>query len=684
MNSFYSLDLFQVVGDVNENTPYCVFLQIFKSFGYDIDIGLLNNSLITKLLKEIRTKKIVSIQDVTRENAIEVAQMINRDEHWDFKKLKEAFNHLKKYYLVFKPEIPVLDFSIGMKTNDDPLNYDSCILYRICSYYGLSLTSSTTLEDMYIMVRLLNENVENLKSSLQKNIDSMNKNKLISVIVSMKKENFTNINPIILLEKKECLENVSNSDKIDLTKLSEVCDKIKNYNYLAYRHEPKNYEESIILSAIIFGINLIDAINPTEQYQHIKHCFLRNIQYEPINDDLFHKKYKINKNHYDVTKTWNPYLTSIYDSTQIEKFARFEGYSTLHLSEGEIMTYNGFLQLMNVSNTFYHGINPNMIKTLDQIITVEIDIDTIENYSYDELISYGIESEGKFFVFNIATLTEYFEHEQMFKNPLDVKEIFTDESILKLKYICFQIIGNNSDQLCEEEYNSIISYVSSINMGENDIINDIIKESRYIERINKSKKSSIIEKYTKLLKTIENIEKNISYVNEYDKKLKYYYTHGYKETITTFLNYILELGYYFRGWKVEKVDKSIDKEILPINSLNSYISESNFDQIEQNSIEHLLKINTFLNGLNSDTVKIIKQIPLIHISKNGSNIIFLHNKRVNQGLTVVDRINICVENKDINSCMRTSSNYFLSTAYYYMSILGLNKPFNIKDFIDVF
>lgn len=75
----------------------------------------------------------------------------------------------------------------------------------------------------------------------------------------------------------------------------------------------------------------------------------------------------------------------------------------------------------------------------------------------------------------------------------------------------------------------------------------------------------------------------------------------------------------------------------------------------------------------------VKNLPLIIY--NYLNNRFTQSNSSDEGLTIYDRINIVKEGEDgsIQSCIRMTSNKFVSSAYYYMRLLSLYVPFHISD-----
>jgi hypothetical protein len=58
-----------------------------------------------------------------------------------------------------------------------------------------------------------------------------------------------------------------------------------------------------------------------------------------------------------------------------------------------------------------------------------------------------------------------------------------------------------------------------------------------------------------------------------------------------------------------------------------------------------------------------------------------------EGLTIGNRLHILKTGEDdehgYSSCMRLTSNWFAGSAYRYLTIIGEEKPFEIKDLRDI-
>ena len=96
----------------------------------------------------------------------------------------------------------------------------------------------------------------------------------------------------------------------------------------------------------------------------------------------------------------------------------------------------------------------------------------------------------------------------------------------------------------------------------------------------------------------------------------------------------------------------------------------------------MIRLENKVEELN-DMGDLFKQLPLMFYNYRNGDLVASTDE--GEGLTIFDRINIVKggENMSINSCIRMSSNRFVASAYYYMTMLNIPVHFDIADMSNI-
>lgn len=238
----------------------------------------------------------------------------------------------------------------------------------------------------------------------------------------------------------------------------------------------------------------------------------------------------------------------------------------------------------------------------------------------DTLISYGIRNDNMI-IFTYYELTQLLIRNRNF-NEYDNKGVFSPLAISKLKYICSHAPGNNEATWMKKELAVEITRVE-IYLSDNDNITRMFIEL---------------------------------YENSTDEvKMKF------RETIDC----LMRMALFMRGWSGEG-QKPI--AIAPVDDQ---------DEVERKSNEEIHRFETLCDSFQHG--KLVKSLPLYRYRNRTFEASVLHG----EGLTIEGRINIVKEGKEVNSCIRLSSNWFAVTAYFYMNLLKMDPGFNVNDMADI-
>ena len=652
----YQLNRLKITGPLNDNTPLCVILEIADYIGnFKLQSkNFRDESYINQIITYINTTTYNTVTEKNNDYDNKDLQLIGRFinpniKNWKFNPLMESFKHLLEFYDENIPPIPDGEINIGKKSMSSPFAYNICMIYKLCIFYGIKTNRKMKHIEMAQAIKYYIQDITELKEGLIKTIKYSSRIDIVNLIVSNSLnisiptniQNISSQHKIITKSNiKQKLLDPINYQNIDINNLNKIHSTFIDFKKVILRIIPENHEEAIILTAIIYGINLTDCKNPYEEYLKMKDNTM-NSSAENIyipNDKEFRDKYLKNPDFYNIRIMWEPKLAKIYSTEDVKNLAKLEGYEdelNLNQDGDERKCAENLLHLSRCSNTFYLGIHPN----LDNAKT-KVDFDSSDEINKKILLSYGIVEEKNFALYKVTELTACFKDSMSFSNPENRNEQFSLNSINKLKKIALTHSLND--------------------------------------------KTEISTAYKELLKTMDDIKEFNKKHSEQARKLYNLYINGdenKKQLIIQLITQILEMGYYMRGWKVES------DEIPVINkghlSISSHPAEYQL-KVVTNSDKAMNTFVTNVENSSEDIKTIFEKLPLMFPQVRSRDIVFEISNSQIEGFTIMDRINIIKTDDQTNElespgCIRLASNRFMSSGYYYLTkICKLPEPFDIK------
>jgi hypothetical protein len=656
-NGKIALNRHYITGILTKETPWCVIKQVGKCLRFTVPEVPESNSELDNLLKAISNNKdfSTSSKDISTSDGGHIARFINNDVdiHWKLEPLRKAYTHIQEFYDKETVKIPKKGFTWGDKTPEDPYSYDVCMLYRICLQLNIKTENVTTERQMAEFIISNNEDVDEVRSRMIMMIQTMDTDTLLK----LKNNPAFNIllTPSVETtyeERKEILYPIVKTEYKSTSSESyqHYYNKLMNFNHILYKTEPRNHQEAVLLSAIIYGINLTECNDPMEEYNELKKLSLVSGKpnYIPRSDPLFKKRYITNPGYYKTNMNWVAILPCIYKPEDIAGFAIDEGWNTeTGLSQTE------FLSVSKLTSTFYMGIHPRIIHLYEEKFKTCIGLDNPFDISRGMLVSYGVDSSDKFDIYSIDNLSDCFINLRKFSNPSNTCEMFSKEAIYKLKSICKSKIGHlfegNVNLLDPSlpESNEMLNQLSNETKNYSILYNSIT----YIERISKYMSPSAT-----------------NLVSLYDKN---------QDVIKYYLNLIMELALYMRGWKLRKNSGRGDND-YPLVSLDTVVNVDDQHFITINTTRAIYRLENYLKDLHPILKKALVDLPLVRSFNSNGKKVFNVTTNKEEGFTFIDRLKIVKDGSSDYACIRITSNHFLSTSYFYLTeVLGCNKPFNI-------
>uniref|UniRef100_A0A6C0AEM4 Uncharacterized protein n=1 Tax=viral metagenome TaxID=1070528 RepID=A0A6C0AEM4_9ZZZZ len=664
----YELNRINISGEINESTPSCVIIEIAMCMNAKLDknklldpayIDIIFNFVINGGVLENDFKKISNIKIIKEyedigfkeEDLPYIASFVNPDSkyEWDLDSLILAFRHLLSFY----KNIPVIEenFQIGQKNPNCINNYNSCMLYKLCTFNEIKTNRNMTLSEMARAVKFLEKGHDALRDNLVSIIENLHKNELINLIISNELKVAPTPKILPPIQKKQIFVLDNEIKTYDFEKLVLAYNDLTNMDKLFSRIEPASDEESIILAALMFYINLTECSSPYQEFMEMKKNSNNNSfknPYIPI-DKYFKKKYLINPDWYDIKKTWTDKIPSIYDDNSVRIFAEAEGYKEdleKGLSPLEVM------RISRTTRTFYLGEHPdikqNQKRQSRESSITSIDMDTGDDHDRKLILSFGIAEDSIFQLYKISELIDYFKNTNSFNDPFDNNEQISTHAINKLKNIASEKIKHLAPSPNKYDFENAK------------------KTKNY-----KTPKTIVESQYLDLYNLILKIEKDLNTLSPETKNLKKIYKSN-KTNINTFFNKILEMGYYMRGWKIKTEELPIEDTTYP---------EDKQGDVYINVTNSINNFNSFFQEIPIELKNILSSLQLMKAKKKDGDITLIKSTSSSEGLTILRRIEIVSQGENEiagYSCIRLSSNFLLSSVYYYMEKLGLELPFDIK------
>jgi len=158
-------------------------------------------------------------------------------------------------------------------------------------------------------------------------------------------------------------------------------------------------------------------------------------------------------------------------------------------------------------------------------------------------------------------------------------------------------------------------------------------------------------------------------------------TSSNKKLIESVLNKLLEVGFCMRGYRV--VTGITGNTSLPLASIDTVIPPRKQDEVSDQVNGSIIDFEASLGKLSKYNATLIKSLTLvIYQISSDDKITFKESTDSDEGYTIWERISIVKKgetNTNSCSCIRLSSNWLCSSAYYYMLAIGMPPPFTIAN-----
>jgi len=424
-----TLNRLDITGTLDETTPFCVVKEIFQA--HNLSIAKFNEKDMKFSQLQIEISKLNSYRPIVlfgdlNENIRYIATFVNSEcKTWTRKSLIKAYNHL----LNFPRDDPSIfqNIKYSQKDNDSWDSFNACMLYSLCRKYHIETHCETTPFQMAESLNKLSMDPSKLRSRLIPLLETLNKSQLINIYSLLERDTKKNI-PLIPIE--DIVYNKRNEENkpmvfLDQDKLKQCYQKFVDTRYLLNCINPKSHFESIVLTGMLYNLNITESKFPLQEYQELAE--VKNPEmYVPI-DEAFRKKFLLNKSWYQLSHHWCPALNFLYSDKELKGFCQQEGYNSEDFRNYDV---TNLLHMSRISVNVYMGKNVYS----DQEHT-PINLDTISELNNTDCITLGIVSENKTLkTYSISELCDLFTNYKSYTNPENQKESLNERVVKKLHY----------------------------------------------------------------------------------------------------------------------------------------------------------------------------------------------------------------------------------------------------------
>jgi len=245
----YNLSKLQITGELDNNTPQCVLLEVLDSAGYEyrpLDQPNMHYRLLvaasSSITDEIDQDHPMFLQYLVR--------YVNTHMSWRRAHILEAFQFLYQFsqaesIVGIIDSLPVIGF--GRQTPENIRSLDACVLYRACKELSIEVNYDMTIDLMYSAVMMRKYDHKQLYLALNSVIYSMDKPQLISDLI---RNNFK-------IPEVRSLPDISPDDA------SRIREQFNGVDI----PEVTSDEEAIKYCYVLFGRDISGDLSPMVSYQ---------------------------------------------------------------------------------------------------------------------------------------------------------------------------------------------------------------------------------------------------------------------------------------------------------------------------------------------------------------------------------------------------------------------------------
>jgi hypothetical protein len=436
----YILNRQRITGKLDEYTPSTTVIEILKAHAICISKTIISLEENIKEINRISQYRTLTIKEPFAEKELRyLASFVNYDcKTWTKTSLLASYSHM----MSFDPK-NLSNIVYGQKTYENPQSYNDCMLYAVCRQYNIDTNWNMSSKQMLTSIQNLSISLSSLQEQLSGFIAKASKYQLVNLL------NISDLNKVdkVIDDKKiESLKTPTTLPPIlelNVNNLVESLERYKNTSYILSRINPTSHYDAIILSALIYNINIIESKVPFDEFLQIKK--VKDLKYYTPIDETFRKRFLRNPIWYDLTMHWEPSLNSIYDIEGLKKLCIYEGFT---LEDFRGYSFESLLQISRISLNIFFGKNVYTDEDATPIL-----LHDLKDLSNTECITLGNLETKELTTFSLEELANHFKNYKEYKNPLKLDEVLDSRIVNKLKLYAINTKNDHIIQVIEEVEN---------------------------------------------------------------------------------------------------------------------------------------------------------------------------------------------------------------------------------------
>lgn len=406
--------------------------------------------------------------------------------------------------------------------------------------------------------------------------------------------------------------------------------------YTIERHEPQSHDEAVLLAAMHYGVDIHRSSNPLREYTHLllsisTYAYASRprvwgcVQYVHPVDPVLATWTSKNPDALSLRYAYVPvFPIELWPHEAAKDIAERWGKSATH--ESHVMTDTEFLQWRAVSNHFYAGVPyaPSNMQT-------HVDLTDVSTLPPNDAIAFGNEEQG----YTLLTWQEL-------QRWLDIR-----------KHAVWPSAHVQTIDTCAlvqlERLSTLRQWFPLV---------QTVRMLREEEQENKQSVRAFVTAWTRA-------------------------TLHEQQAVLTVLWTWLYLGMAMRGWNqvppssIQGISKTAYYLVNPF-PLSETAVESG-DTLDVRIHQWVTLLNDALDACTPSWRTIIARAHL-HLYTEGK---YIPAHDSEQGITLEDRLRVMTRTESVYACVRLSSNWMCSSAYYYLSQIGTDMPFAIRDLVRI-
>lgn len=436
-----------------------------------------------------------------------------------------------------------------------------------------------------------------------------------------------------LLVNRQLVAAYDQDPEYDPHLIPNVFEGLNNMELLLSRLTPRNHQEAVLAAAFRYGVDISMALKPLDQFRCLENL-CRTKDYLPVSDTKLAEAWARAPDWFQVRKTWCKNLDCIYSDDTINRFVASEGFE---LDFIRMSSPRKLLRSLEERCHLYWGFHPLCDKTQTAIALIpcgEINPSLLTCYGQSNI-------PGKMIYLTLGEWRNLFRVNWAFTDPLHPTERLNSVVINKLILICNNMMTGNYTHTINSEATNLFAQIEDTQNVVKIINQDILDLSHLL--------ATSVMSYQLTQCVLRSAER---------------------------------ISLFCRGWD--------GKGVYPLSAQQSSTTLSQYaalDVLVYDEVHKYLEALDLLKAKQPIVGELVFKLPIITFSTSSPRIYFGDrvNRQMNCSTTetlhgVIMKLN---DVKKEDSCIRTNSNWILTSSVYFMKIFKMPCDINLSQISEI-